>query len=290
MITGSTTAAAEQLHTSQPNISRSIAQLEQAIGLKLFDRIPGKLFPSDDGRRFFKEVQRSFSGLRQLEDAAKRIRRFSGGSLTIAAVQMLALGVIPRTVKRFVRDYPEVNLSIHTGHSSAVTQWVDDQTCDIGLVSQLSETPGVESHFLYEVDAVCVLPRDHRLATMDVIVPKDLAGEPYISLPRNEYGYTAIDAVFDEFGINRQINLETSYSSITCSLVAQGLGVAIINPLAALDFRQDEIVSRPFKPSIKHSAHLIHPTRKTDNRMISSFVATLRSVLQEDLGISSPAE
>ncbi len=282
MLSGSTTAAAEILHTAQPNVSRAIGQLEKATGLRLFDRLPGKLSPSNDGMLFFKEVQRSFTGLRHLEEAANRIRRFSGGSLTVAAIPILALGLIPRTIKRFVTAYPETSISIHTGHSSAVAQWVDDQTCDIGIVSQISETFGLAHEPLFEIDAVCVMPRGHRLQSKELIVPADLAAEPYISLPRNEYGHSAIDAIFEDAGISRLINLETSYSSITCSLVAQGLGIAIVNPLATLDFRHQEIVTRPFQPSIKHNGYLIYPKGRPNQRLISSFVETLKAVMRED--------
>ncbi|KJF65748.1 LysR substrate-binding domain-containing protein [Rhizobium nepotum] len=282
MLSGSTTAAAHALHTSQPSISRSIAQLEKYTGLNLFERSPGKLVPSSDGLLFFKEVQRSFSGLRHLDESARRIRRFSGGSLTIAAIQIIALGLIPRTIKRFAMDYPEVSISIHTGHSSNVAQWVDDQTCDIGVVSQVSETYGLENELLYEIDAVCIMPRDHSLAGKSVVGPNDLADEPYISLPRNEYGHSAIDEIFEAAGISRTINLETSYSSITCSLVAQGLGIAIVNPLAALDYRHAGLVTRPFRPEIRHSGHLIYPKGRPNNRLVSSFVDCLKATMLDD--------
>ncbi|MGO6746655.1 LysR substrate-binding domain-containing protein [Rhizobium ruizarguesonis] len=291
MISGSTTSAAQVLHTSQPNVSRSIAQLEKATGLRLFERTPGKLVPTNDGISFFKEVQRSFAGLRHLDEAAKRIRRFSGGSLTIAAIQILALGLIPRTIKHFAELYPEASISIHTGHSSAVSQWVDDQTCDIGIVSQLSETFGLETEMLYEIDAVCVMPKTHHLAAKAFIAVDDLADEPFISLPRNENGHSAVDAIFEETGINRVINLETPYSSITCSLVAQGLGVAIVNPLAALDYRHTGIVTRPFLPAIKHSGYLVFPRGRPENRLIQTFTDTLRAVLlREQQNLTIPVE
>ncbi|HUL12242.1 MAG TPA: LysR substrate-binding domain-containing protein [Methylococcaceae bacterium] len=285
MLSGSTTAAAQILHTSQPNISRSIAQLEKMSGLRLFERVPGKLVPTNDGLSFFKEVQRSFAGLRQLDEAAKRIRRFSGGSLTVAAIQILALGLLPRAIKSFAQHYPEVSISIHTGHSSAVSQWVDDQTCDVGIVSQLNEAFGLENEVFYEIDAVCVMPKDHHLAAKAYIGPTDLADEPYISLPRNEYGFSAVDAIFENAGINRIINLETSYSSITCSLVAQGLGIAIVNPLATLDYRHMNIVTRPFLPSIMHSGHLIYRKGHSEDRLISSFVSTLKAAMLDDRGV-----
>lgn len=285
MMSGSTTAAAEILHTSQPNVSRSISQLERETGLKLFERMPGKLVPTSDGLLFFKDVQRSFSGLRHLEEAAKRIKRFSGGSLTVAAIQILALGLIPKTVKHFAASYPEASLAIHTGHSSAVTQWVDDQICDIGLVSQLNETFEMDHENLYQLEAVCVMPRGHRLETKSCINPNDLAEEPFISVPRNEFGHSEVDALFENENINRQINLETSYSSITCSLVAQGLGVAVVNPLAALDYRHTHIVTRPFSPSIIHNGYVIFQKSRRKDRLIMSFIDTLKDSLRNDLSM-----
>ena len=283
MLSGSTTAAARIIHTSQPNVSRSIAQLEKATGLRLFERLPGKVVPTKDGLSFFKEVQRSFVGVQRLEEAAKRIRRFSGGLLRIAAVPTLAHGLIPRTIKRFVEIYPEASISIHAGHSAAVSQWVDEQSCDIGVVSDLEQSYGFENEELYQIDGVCLMPRRHRLAAKSIIGPADLAGEPYISFSRNDYGRSNVDNVFEAAGISRNITLETPYSSITCALVAQGLGIAIVNPIAAQDYQHMEVVTRPFRPSIKHVATLIYPKGRSKDRLVSSFVEILKVVTLENL-------
>ena len=282
MLTGSTTAAALTLNTSQPNVSRSIAQLEKATGLRLFERLPGKVVPTDDGLSYFKEVQRSFVGLQRLEEAAKRIRRFSGGLLRIAAIQILAHGLIPRTIKRFVEIYPEAGISIHAGHSTAVSQWIDEQSCDIGVVSDLEQSYGFENDELYQIDGVCLMPKGHRLAAKSTIEPADLAGEPYISFSRNDFGRSNVDNIFEEAGITRNITLETPYSSITCALVAQGLGIAIVNPFVAQDYQHLGVVTRPFRPSIRHVATLIYPKGRSKHRLVSSFVDILKAVTLED--------
>ena len=152
-----------------PRFSTSLTQCEQidfAVGeihrFAPFERLPGKIVPTNDGLSFFNEVQHSFVGLQRLEEAAKRIRRFSGGVLRIVAIQTLALGLVPRTIKRFAQIYPETSISIHAGHSTAVSQWVDEQSCDLGVVSHLNEDYGFESEELYQIDGVCLMPRDHR--------------------------------------------------------------------------------------------------------------------------------
>lgn len=282
MITGSTTAAARVLHTSQPNVSRSIAQLEKATGFRLFERLPGKVVPTTDGVSFFNEVERSFHGLHRLEEAANRIRRFSGGLLRIASIQTLAHGLIPRAVKRFAKVYPETSISIHAGHSTAVSQWVGEMSCDVGVVSNLFENYAIESEELYSIDGICLMPHDHRLASKAFVRPQDLAGEPFISFARNEHRRSEVDEVFAEAGVERHITLETPYSMITCTLVAQGLGVAIVNPLAAQDYRHMGVVMRPFRPSIEHAAHLIYPKGRPENRLVSTFVEILKEVTTEE--------
>jgi DNA-binding transcriptional LysR family regulator len=114
------------------------------------------------------------------------------------------------------------------------------------------------------------------------VEPHDLESEPQICLPRNEYGSSAIDSVFDKLGITRDVRLETSHSTIACSLVAQGLGVSIVNPLAAIEYRYAGIVIRPFMPAIKHSAHLLYPRGKANSRLVTSFVETLKKQTSDD--------
>lgn len=284
MVSGSTTTAAKVLHTSQPNVSRSIAQLEKLTGLRLFERLPGRLVPTSEGIAFFKEVQRSFKGLRYLEEAAGRIRRFSGGSLSLAAVQVAALGILPRAIKRFAQDFPETSISVNIGHSSAVAQWVDDQTSDIGIVSQVSEIYGLYNEKLYELDAVCIMPGGHHLAEKTVITPDDLAEEPFIALPQNEFGQSEVEELFAGADVARRVSLKTSYSLVTCALVAQQLGVAIVNPIAAFEYKDKGLVTRPFLPAIKHRGYLVlHPGRQ-DDRVIVQFATSVKDVVQGDLG------
>jgi DNA-binding transcriptional LysR family regulator len=135
------------------------------------------------------------------------------------------------------------------------------------------------------------MPRGHRLAAKLTIGPADLAGEPYISFSPNDYGRFNVDNIFEEAGISRIITLETPYTSITCALVAQGLGIAIVNPIAAQDYQHMGVVTRPFRPSIRHVATLIYPKGRSKDRLVSSFVEILKLVTLEDQrALASPTD
>ncbi|HDS1775792.1 TPA: LysR family transcriptional regulator [Pseudomonas putida] len=283
VLSGSTTGAARLLHTSQPNVSRLISQLEKSIGLKLFERSPGKLTLTDEGLTFYNEVQRSFVGLEQLDETAEKLRRFGTGLLRIAAVSTLALGLLPRAIKRFSIKHPEVGLSIHMGHSTVISQWVDSHYCDMGIVSHLpQQNLSSEPEVLFHVNSVCLMPEGHRLAQKERITPADLEGESFISLGNQEEMRKSVDRIFDEAGVKRKITIETPYSSIINSLVALDMGVCIINPLAVQDYRQASMVTRPFEPAVVCEGLLILPKGRPRSRLVEIFSEILREVASEE--------
>lgn len=283
MMSGSMTAAARDLHTSQPNVSRLVSQLEKSTGLQLFARVGGRLVPTDDGTAFFHEVQRVFVGMQSLAASANSIRHFGAGRLRIAGIPTLALGFLPRVIKRFKSRYPDVTFSIHTGSSPTVEQWTASQFCDLGIAMHGHDMSGCDAELLYEVDGVCILPPGHKLAARKVIRPADLKEEEFITLTQETVTRRFLDKVFADAKIRPKATLDTPYGSIICSLVAQGLGVSIVNPLVARDFVHTGLAIRPFKPSVPFSSDILFPRHRPRSSLARTFVQTMREQLAEEL-------
>lgn len=91
MTAGSLTEAAHLLHTSQPTVSRELARFEKVIGLKLFERIRGRLHPTVQGLRLFEEVQRSWYGLDRIVSAAKSARVSPGRTVYCLPAGLFAI-------------------------------------------------------------------------------------------------------------------------------------------------------------------------------------------------------
>lgn len=289
MVAGSMTEAARRLHTSQPQVSRLIAQLEAITGLTLFDRNGSRLSPTVEAERFHHEVERACIGLASLEAAAADIRLFGAGRLSVAAMPRLAGGLLARSVARFKRDHPGVMVSIHAGDEGSVYKWIAEGFCDAGLTMLYGAQASVEVDPVLSLDCVAVLPRGHRLAEKTVLGPADLDGEPFIASPVGNPLQVRIDAVFDAAGIRRSVAAEAGLGSAVCALVAAGLGVSLMNPLAAYEeAKVSPIEIRRFAPALPVVFALVFPPLRAQDRLVTAFSACARATLLSELAVLQP--
>lgn len=280
MLSNSMTAAAEALHTSQPNISRLIAQLEHGSGFKLFERVGGRLMATDEGVALFADVERAFIGLRSLENSAQTIRQRGTGRLRIAAVPSLSSTILPKVIKRFVAENPGVAISLQTSDSPMVAHWAASHFCDLGLASFVSEDmPGLTSETICDVPGVCIFPKGHRLGALEVVGPRDLKDEEFISLSQNDGSRAKVDRVFADDGGRRKLNLDTPHASTICSLVGQGLGVSIVSPIVALEYLHTGIETRPFLPQVRFTTYLVLPADRPQGLLTQRFGKLIHEML-----------
>jgi DNA-binding transcriptional LysR family regulator len=284
-VTGSMTQAAQRMHTSQPQISRLIGQLEAITQFPLFDRSGGRLRPTVDGSRFFQEVEKTFIGLAGLEASAVSIRSFGMGRLSVAAMPRLAGGMLTRITARFKADYPHVMVSIRSGTASAVHNWVNSGLCDTGLAMLYDEVAGVHVEPVLKTRCVAIMPKGHRLAQKKTLRPADFADEAFISFATGSPLYDRIDTIFGQAGVTRRIVAETDLGASVCALVAAGLGISIINPIAAHDESAGAaLITRPFNPAVPVTIALFYPPYAARGRLIDVFSEYARKVMSEELG------
>jgi DNA-binding transcriptional LysR family regulator len=282
MRSGSMTAAASDLYTSQPNVSRLISQLEASTGLELFRRNAGRLTPTEEGLAFMREVDRAFVGLDALKDAARNIRQFGKGRLRVAAVPSLAMSVLPTVLQQFHASHPEVTVAMDTSSSQMVSEWVAGHVCDLGLVSYLPGSSTTEAHAVCDVAGCCVLPPGHRLAGKPWIEPADLDGESFISMAHGDGLRAAVDEAFAARD-RRIMHFETPYGSTICHMVGLGLGVSIVNPLVARNYVHMGIHVRPFRPKVPFVSYLLLPRNRPGSALVERFAELVQQVITSEL-------
>lgn len=271
MTSGNLTEAAALLHSSQPTVSRELARFEKLIGLRLFERVRGRLQPTVQGLRLFEEVQRSWYGMDRIISAAEGLRQFRQGELSIACLPVFSQSLLPLLCQPFMQRYPDVSLNIIPQESPLLEEWLSAQRHDLGLTETTQTPAGTDRIELLTRNEVCVLPAGHPLAARAQLQPKDFAGENYISLSRSDSYRQLLDKLFAEHGVQRRMVMETHSAASVCSMVRAGVGVSVVNPLTALDYADSGVVIRRFSVDVPFTVSLIRPRHRPASALVDAF-------------------
>ncbi|MGI4856578.1 MAG: LysR substrate-binding domain-containing protein [Janthinobacterium lividum] len=281
MLRGSMTAAADELGTSQPSISRLIAELEASTGLALFTRSGGRIQASAAGSAFYREVERSFVGLEKLAHSAREIRQFGTGRLRLVAAPVLALSFIPQVIERFLAVYPNIAVSLEMRSEGTIQRWASSAYCDVGFSTMTPDAFGVTSAELYQLAGVCALPAAHPLAARTRIQAGDLKGQRLVLPSYADDTRASLDRALKQAGVHQVPVIETPYGATICAMVSRGLGIGVVNPLACIDANPRRIVFRPFAPRILFRGFTVCPQMQQANPIVAAFLELTRATMRD---------
>ena len=276
MLHGNLSRAADATHSSQPTLSRELARLEQLLGYALFDRVRGRLRPTARALALMQEVERSFIGLEQIAQRARELRTLSGTRLRLACLPALAHALVPHALLALAQTAPQALVSVQPLESPWLEQALSEQRFDVGLSEATEPAPGVAWQVLFEANEVAVLPAAHSLCRKRVLEPADFEGERFISLALSDPYRQAIDALFAAHGVNRVQSLETESAVAICAMVRQGLGLAIVNPLTALECAGSGLEVRPLSVGIAFKISLMLPDIPAPHPLRAALVRALQ--------------
>jgi DNA-binding transcriptional LysR family regulator len=287
--TGGFTRAAKQLRTSQPSISRLIAQLQEAVSFPLFARIQGQTVPTEEALVFYREVDRSFTGLDKVLRQAERIRTHRVGHLNILSMPALAQAFLPRVLSRFLQENPGVSASLQVQRSDSIADWMRTHQFDLGFAMLPVEHPGLEFETFDAAPGVCVLPPGHPLAARRVVDVKHLHGVQFVGTGPNSTIQRSLNRLFDEAQVVPDSSIETPITAIACELVANGAGLTIADPFTAHSYRARGLVLRRFRPDVLFHFTAVFPANRTKSLLLRRFLAMAsedRDEIYRELGPS----
>lgn len=277
---GTVSRAAETLNISQPAMSKLLIHLEMDIGIKLFDRVKKRLAPTEHAMRIHQEIDRIFSGVRQVESAIDAIRREDQGRLVAGIIPALCGNFIQRVCTRFLTTNRNVLCTLRSLGSPQVVDRVLARTLDVGVINGRVDNPYLSFEPLMEHALVCIMPKQHALTEKRRIDPSDLDGIDFIGFDSDVYIGHLIDRMFDTSKVRPNIILSATSSLPVCEIVAAGMGVSLVHPLM-LSGIEDRVAVRPFDPAIMFSFQLCKNPDNRNARLMEAFAQDVRAVASD---------
>ena len=219
------TRAAQELHIAQPALSKTIARLEEHVGVPLFDRQGGRIRLNAFGKTFLDKVE---TALHLLEEAKKEVAELAGLEQGHIRLATSTLSRLSEPLREFLEGHPNVNMQItHASSLEEMAEWLESGKIDIGFTVMPVEKKGIAQAKVLKEELYLVVPRKHRLAGLAAVRLGDAADEPFIGYKDGFAFQQANDRLFRQAGISPKFVCQVDEPESVLSLVRAGLGVAL---------------------------------------------------------------
>ena len=249
-------ATAQSLYTSQPGISKQIRLLEDELGVEIFSR-SGKhltrITPAGEAiLRTAGEILRKVESIKQV---AQEFSNEKKGSLSIATTHTQARYALPRVIRNFIKNYPDVSLHMNQGTPMQISEMAADGSVDFAIATEALE---LFSDLIllpcYEWNRCVLVPRNHPLAQVSKLTIEDVAKQPLVTYVFGFTGRSKLDEAFLEHGLAPKVVFTASDADVIKTYVRLGLGVGIVAKMAYDPEEDSDLValdaSHLFKASI----------------------------------------
>jgi len=290
MLTGTVSGAARNLGRTQPAISAQIAALEEQLGYKLFERRGGRLHPIPEAHYVFEEAREIFDRFGKLQRTMSAVRTLERGTIRIVSMLGPSLFFLPRLVSRFLKDRPEMTITMLTRSSLEVQAAIASQQYDFGIMDLGIEGAMTDSPLISTVpscyECVCALPAQDPLAERNEITPQDLAGKPLGALFQGHALHRSLQQTFETAGIDFRLSFESQMFVPHFTLVEDGALYSIVDPISAASYKtyrgpRSGIAFRPFRPSIPFEFGVVTPTYRPRSRLTEAFLAAVTGEIED---------
>lgn len=244
------TKAAEQLHITQPTLSRQLSAFEEELGTKLFVRSGKNITLTDEGillkRRALEIVELEERTMEELRGTQEVIE----GTVTVGCGEFAAVETLARICRQFKEKYPLVQIAIHTATADTIYEMMNKGLVDVGLFMEPVDTEGLDYIRIMDSDHWVVGMRpDDPLAQKQYIEKKELLGKPLI-LPERMGVQSELANWFGKDFSKLHISFTSNLGTNAGVMAAYGLGYPVSIEGAAKYWREDLLVQRRLFPEI----------------------------------------
>ncbi|MDD2972055.1 MAG: LysR family transcriptional regulator [Lachnospiraceae bacterium] len=246
----SITKASDILHITQPTLSRQLAQMEEEIGVKLFDRGTRKIKLTNEGVLLRRRAEEILQLVDKTEKELVEQEEHVEGKISIGCGEMAAVQVLPELIDAFRQKYPRVNFDIFTATADLVKEQMDKGLLDVGLLLEPIDIEKYDFIRLHIKERWVVLMRpDDPLTEKEAVTAKDLSALPLI-LPRRMKVQNELSSWFGNYYDKLNVVFISNLSTNSAIMVDGGLAYSLVIEGALPFWDQSKITYRPLIPPL----------------------------------------
>lgn len=222
--------AAARLYIAQPPLSQQIKQLENEIGVRLFNRTKRTVELTEAGKVFQREAYAVLERLDKGIVKAQQAARGEAGWLSIGFVSSINYEILPNVLREFRRQCPDVEIFLQEMHNPEQNQSLLEKRIHIGFARLPSESDSLISKVVAREPLIVALPASHKLAASKDLKLQDLTDEPFIifSQSRPSPFYEFVVRLCAESGFQPNIVQQVGEIQTALGLVAAEIGVTLV--------------------------------------------------------------
>ncbi|WP_249975309.1 LysR family transcriptional regulator [Vreelandella olivaria] len=277
---GSASGTARLLGMTQSGVSRSLAQLEENLGIQLFLREKNRLLATPEARELYDEILRLMGNIEELRHSVLALKEFGTSRLRIAAIPGLCFGFVPQVVAALLADNSRISISLDMMSSHDVQSAVESSHADIGFITLPATSPQLFTETLLVTEAVALVPEKLELAKHDIIEVSDLRGQHLVISNQPSISTNPLLELVAEHGVKIAGKTEANIGTIS-ALVANDVGVTVINPITAKDqlSQYSRVKVLPFVPALSFGFGIVYRPEWHESKVLASLKRKAKETL-----------
>ncbi|MEK4360504.1 LysR family transcriptional regulator [Paenibacillus sp. FSL M7-1455] len=279
------TKAAETLYITQPTISKTIRNIEEELGVTLFDRSGKKVVLTDAGRIIYEQAQPIVKSFQSLSSELGDLKNLKKGHIRLGLPPMVGSSFFPEVIGQFHQKYPQVTMQIFEDGAKKVEVDVESGLLDIGVVVLPTDDALFHSFSFVRENLMLLMHPSHRLADRECARLIDLAEENFVLFREDFALHDRIITECVKVGFQPHIVYESSQWDLISGMVAANLGIALLPETICREINRERIRIMPLvEPVIPWQLGMIWRKDRYLSYAAREWIAFTQGILMEDKG------
>lgn len=280
MIAGSISGASQLLMISQPAVSRMLSYSEQRIGFRLFERVKGRLYPSPEARRLFRDVEHVYRDVQRVNATVSDLVQRRHGVVRLVCSPSLGHQLVPLAIATFRHHHQQVRVSLECARNITLRDRLLDHQADLGISLFPVDHPNLEISPLFKTRLVGICHRDHPLAAEGALEVETLSQHPLIGYGVDTPFGRLVQQLHESHGMTYQPAIEVDSPHYACGLVRSQAGIALVDEFSLHSDFSDSLCTLSLSYTQTLEVNLVHPRSEPLSQLARVFIESLKEVFR----------